>query len=369
MPRKKAIFIAATGQNVGKTTTCLGLLSGLKKRISKLGFIKPVGQRHLLVENDLAVDKDVVLFKDYFKLEHPYPDMSPVILPRGATKQYLDQDDADQNQEKLNQKIIESFQSIHDSSEFTLVEGTGHVGVGSIVNLSNAKVAQMLGLDIILIATGGIGSTFDELTLNKALCDQFNVKIKGVILNKVQVDKAETTTHYIQKALRRWNIPLMGSIPYEGFLLQPSFQDLFLLFNAPIISGQEHIYRHFSHTRVVATNCKYFSEDFRRHQLVITPATRVDIIEEMVRKHRDFKEKQLEGGLILTGTTPPSQEIIELIKKQDIPSIYVSQTLYDTTQKINSFVSKISAKDFSKIQKAISLVEQHLDFESLLNTL
>ena len=56
----KAIFIAATGQNVGKTTLCLGLLAALRKRFDRVGFIKPVGQQHVQVQNDLKVDKDVM---------------------------------------------------------------------------------------------------------------------------------------------------------------------------------------------------------------------------------------------------------------------------------------------------------------------
>jgi hypothetical protein len=41
---RNGVFIAATGQHVGKTTTCLGLVSALKDRFSRLTFMKPVGQ-------------------------------------------------------------------------------------------------------------------------------------------------------------------------------------------------------------------------------------------------------------------------------------------------------------------------------------
>ncbi len=97
------------------------------------------------------------------------------------------------------------------------MEGTGHVGVGSIVNLSNASVASLLNLDMILIAKGGLGSAFDELALNKSLCDQYGVKIRGVILNRVREEKREMIVHYITKALNRWIIPLIGSIPFNKF--------------------------------------------------------------------------------------------------------------------------------------------------------
>jgi BioD-like phosphotransacetylase family protein len=41
---------------VGKTTTSLGLLAGFLERTSRVGFIKPVGQQHLLVDG-IKVDK------------------------------------------------------------------------------------------------------------------------------------------------------------------------------------------------------------------------------------------------------------------------------------------------------------------------
>lgn len=43
----------------------------------------------------------------------------------------------------------------------------GHVGVGSIIGLNNARVAKELGLDMILVSNGGLGSAFDQLELNR----------------------------------------------------------------------------------------------------------------------------------------------------------------------------------------------------------
>lgn len=41
--------------------------------------------------------------------------------------------------------------------------------MGSIIGLSNARVARELGLEIVLVANGGLGSTFDELELNRTV--------------------------------------------------------------------------------------------------------------------------------------------------------------------------------------------------------
>ena len=38
----RSFFIASTGQNVGKTTLSLGLLSGLQKRNIPISYMKPI---------------------------------------------------------------------------------------------------------------------------------------------------------------------------------------------------------------------------------------------------------------------------------------------------------------------------------------
>jgi BioD-like phosphotransacetylase family protein len=44
------IFIAATRQNDGKTTAALGLIAALQRHFPRVGYIKPVGQRFVEIE-------------------------------------------------------------------------------------------------------------------------------------------------------------------------------------------------------------------------------------------------------------------------------------------------------------------------------
>ena len=157
---KVALFVAATGQNVGKTTTCLGLVSGLKKRFESVGFMKPVGQEHIETETGVHVDKDVVLFKSHFELKDSYEEMSPVLFPRGFTRDYLD---GKVDHKDLVEKIGASYAAIAKRNEAFVVEGTGHTGVGSIVDLNNAQFAALLKCPVVLVASGGRGSAFDDL--------------------------------------------------------------------------------------------------------------------------------------------------------------------------------------------------------------
>jgi phosphate acetyltransferase len=355
----KAIYIAATGQNVGKTTLSLGILAALKKRYEKIGFIKPVGQRHVAIDASLNVDKDTYLFKEYFHLKEGWSEMSPVIIPSGFTKKFLNDEVTEDN---LLNHIQEAFKKVSVGNDFTIVEGTGHVGVGSIINLSNAQVAKALGLDIVIIVSAGLGSAFDEISLNLAMCEKYQVNVKGIILNRVKDEKREMLLKYFPKALKRWNIPLIGCVPFNNLLSNPSMKDFEILFNAPLLSGHQALYRHFEHSRLVAGSLASYESEILQNELIITPASRDDIILRVIEEHKKHSQQ---GGLILTGRQPPHENIITEIKKNRLPVIYAPLCSYDAMKMITSFTAKIAHEDSEKIVQAIELVEQNVNFDIL----
>ena len=84
----RQLYLAATGQNRGKTTVSLGLFNGFLARGLRAGFMKPVGQR-TVIDHGEAADEDAVLMHEVFELTDPYSAMSPVHIPRGFTKAYI----------------------------------------------------------------------------------------------------------------------------------------------------------------------------------------------------------------------------------------------------------------------------------------
>jgi phosphate acetyltransferase len=364
MKKNRAIFIGATGQNVGKTTLCLGIIAGLKQRFSKVGFIKPVGQQHVNVDENIIVDKDAVLFKKYFNLSSKWTDISPVIIPTGFTRDYLD---GKKDEDGLLKDIVLAFQKIKQNHSYTVVEGTGHIGVGSIINLNNAKVASALGLETVIIASGGLGSSYDELALNIAMCQQYGISIRGVILNRVLDSKREMILDYFPRSLQKWNIPLIGCVPYNKFLSTPMMRDFETLFQTPLLSGERHHYRHFTNVRLVAGSLESYIEDVVENELVITPASRNDIVNAVIEKLRISEKtgKEFTGGLILTGTRLPSGQTLKQIQSVDIPALYAPICSYDAMKMIATHIAKIQIKDTPKIEEAIKLVEKHIDFNLL----
>lgn len=366
---QKGLFVASTGQHVGKTTACLGLFSGLQKRFNCISYIKPVGQEHVQVKENLFADKDVLIFKQHFALPFSYEDMSPVLIPPGFTRDYLDRKI---DGTELGKRIDKAVMTLTEKSDFVLMEGTGHCGVGSIIDLNNAQVASRLKIPVLLIASGGLGSSFDELMLSKTLCDHYAVPIIGVILNRVLPEKHQMIAHYMKLALAKEQIPLLGCIPFDPLLSQPTMKDFESLFETTLKTGEKHGMRRFKQIRLVATSVDVYRELILPSQLVITPANREDIILATLSHHWDVKiadpTQELKAGMILTGDHPPRHYIIEELKKADIPMLYTPFHSHTALKMITSFTAKFQIEDVEKVKEAIEVVEKHIDFDHL-NTL
>ncbi|HVY68451.1 MAG TPA: AAA family ATPase, partial [Verrucomicrobiae bacterium] len=173
------VFVAATRQNDGKTTTSLGLLAAVQRHFPRIGYIKPVGQRFVEVAEH-KIDEDTVLMDSVYQLNCPLVDMSPIAVEPDFTRRYLES----ANSDALPKKIQKAFDRVAWEKDFVLCEGSGHAGVGSVFDLSNARVAKILNSKAIIVSQGGIGKPIDEVALNQSLFEKEGVEIIGVILNK-----------------------------------------------------------------------------------------------------------------------------------------------------------------------------------------
>src|SRR3954469_22875409 len=197
------VFIAATRQNDGKTTVSLGLIAALQRTFPRVGYIKPVGQRFIEIEEQ-KIDEDTVLMDSVYQLNCPLVDMSPIAVEPDFTKRYLQSSHND----TLVKKIQKAFDRVAWEKDFVLCEGSGHAGVGSVFDLSNAQVAKTLGAKVVIVTQGGIGRPIDEVSLNQALFEKEGVEIIGVIINKVLGTKVDYITEFARRGLKRKGLDL-----------------------------------------------------------------------------------------------------------------------------------------------------------------
>jgi len=403
-------------------------MAGLQKRFNKVGYIKPVGQQHVeVIGSDGAavrVDKDVELVKEYFKLDHvSWPDMSPVLMPRSYTKRYID---GEIQLESQVEAILGAQQRVSAASDVLLLEGTGHVGVGSVVEMNNAKVASLMGADVVLVANGGIGSSFDELEMNHSMVLAAGARVRGVVLNKVIPDKVEMVREYFGKLLsQRWggSVALLGVVPDLPFLGKSTLADIERLLHGKLLGGHHLMNAHYDVREVdlVTTGVRRFlrKADYRstiaKRPLFVTHATRDDIVLAYLsmykRKTSDISKQPADsdshgasemladsagapagneqwqrqwpslpwaGAMILCSGTAegvdedeqrPLPFLMEMVRAHDAPVMLVEGGTRNINDRIHSYTAKMHIKDPTRVAAAIEHYEPHIDFDKLLNTM
>ena len=358
----RKIFIAATKQNDGKTTSSLGLICNFQNKFKKVGFIKPIGQRYL-EEEGLKIDEDSVLIEEVCGIKSGLKDMSPIAVEKGFTEKYI----AKPDRKSITKQIQDAFRRVSKDQDLVIIEGTGHAGVGSVFDHSNATVAKLLGSKVIIISSGGIGRPIDEIVLNKALFEKEGVKVLGVIINKVLPDKFDKINQMVRKGLSRKGIEVLGVIPYEPMLARPSLEQILEEESFELLAGKEYLGRFVSQVIVGAMEpydaVKYITVD----SLIITPGDREDMIMAVLSSFRDQGNKELKvAGIVLSGGITPETPIMNLLSKAEIPVLLAKSDTYDVATSIHDMTIKIRPQDSEKINAVKKLVKDNVNFDKIL---
>ncbi len=359
----RRIFVAATRMNDGKTTACLGLFAALQHLYPRVGFIKPIGQRYVEVDGH-KVDEDSYLLDMIYNVRVPIESMSPITIDPTFTRRFLA--NPEETYGGLVDRICRAFDRVSWEKDFTLIEGTGHAGVGSVFDLSNARVARILDAKVILVCPGGIGRPIDEVALNQALFDREGVEIIGAILNKVEPEKLPQVAHYAGLGLKRLGVPLLGVLPVQKMLSAPNLLQVAgeiggRWLNAQASGANDRILR----VVVGAMTAKGIIDHLQPGNLLITPGDRDDVILAAISATSISGTKAI-AGIILTNDILPHPKLLELLAQTDLPVIAAREDAYTITSKIHNMTVKTQPQDSDKIPVIKRLVTDHVDLEKLL---
>lgn len=357
------VFIAATRQNDGKTTTSLGLLAALQKKYGRIGYIKPVGQRFVEIEEQ-KIDEDTVLMDRVYRLNCPLVDMSPIAVEPDFTRKYLQSS----NNEALVKKIQKAFDRVAWEKDFVLCEGSGHAGVGSVFDLSNAQVAKILKAKVVIVSQGGIGKPIDEVSLNQALFQKEGVEIIGVILNKVLPEKVDHVAEFARRGLKRKGLELLGVVPHQRILSAPTLDLIREELQAELLNASGRIHNLVEDVVVGAMAVHNAMNYFKNGVLLITPGDREDIILAAASASTQEDGPRL-AGIVLTGNLRPGQSVLKIIQSVPFPVLLAKDDSYIVASKVHDLIVKTRPDDTEKISLIRDLISEHVDVNKILKSL
>lgn len=359
------VYIAATRQNDGKTMVSLGLFNLLGKKVKNIGYMKPVGQQFKII-NGRKIDKDAVLMSKIYGLESDLMHMNPIAIPPGFTEKHILQGDCF----SLRKKVRHDYDVLSQKRDFVLIEGTGHAGVGSVFDMSNADVAKQLGAKVIIVSSGGIGKPIDEIMLNHTKFESQGVEVLGVIVNKVRKDKYQKINHLVRKGLARKKINVFGVIPFENVLSNPTMSELMEDLGGELICGEKKLSNVVERFVIGDMVAHEILEFLSGGTLLITSGNREDFIFSALSGWvLHCAGKYSISGIVATYGKKPPQKVIEVIEKYDIPLLVVKEDSFHTASLISNMIFKLRAEDKTKIRETQDLIEKYVDVDRIYNML
>lgn len=365
----KGIFIAGSDMNAGKTTFSLGLISWLEETLSlSVSFMKPLGQKTLLNDGE-SVGEDTFLVNSSMGLDMPLEYTAPFTMSSGMAQQYL----TEGSPSDLRSRISRAFKYLRSHSDLVVVEGTGHPGVGSVFDLCNARVAGLLNIPVLLVLDGGIGRTIDRFTLCSSLFREKDIPILGVIINRVLEGKVDKVRKYLDPWFADRGVPVFGYIPYVNSLTEPSIGMLGreLGFRTPE-NGEDDDARSIGGFIAGFGSTGEILEDVARkpRSALLLSSRRAEVMDAILARRLSGSLSRGPGALVLCGGPPEeNDQLAEGCGRLGIPLYRTSRTAGATMSVLNRRVFKVEPGESVKIKEIVRTVKNHVDLQSLLESL
>ncbi|HEY7746458.1 MAG TPA: AAA family ATPase [Desulfuromonadales bacterium] len=355
----KRIFVAATGQNSGKTTTSLSLLHLARKKYERIGFIKPIGPK-LATLNGRLVDKDAALMAQVYGLEKYLEYMSPVVLQPGTTKKVLE---GVVSPADFEEKVLQAVEVLDRECDFLIVEGAGHSGVGTVLGMSNAHIARMVDAPVLMVTGGGIGNVVDSVGMNAALFRQEGAEIRAIVANKIVPEKREETLHYLNLAFRDGGIKVIGGFNYQPILANPTLRRISSVLGLPIQGNVEEDMRIVHHVQIGAASTQRVVEILLESTLLLVTSSRDELLVTLANLYTMSEYRSKIVGLIIPGVAPLSNITQKILDRSNIPYMRTERTTTEIFLDVSEDVSKLTAEDDEKIALIQTLAEKRFDFD------
>ncbi len=354
----KAVYIATSESNSGKSIVSLGLMSLLLGRTPKVGYFRPI----IDDVSDGEQDNHIKTIISHFNLKIHHNDAFAYTRSDFVKKR-------NQGQEgEVLDIIIEKYKQLEKEFDFIIVEGTDFSGEGTAVELdSNILIAKNLGIPTILVSSG-VDKNMDEFIGNLHIAyDSFRdkeVEVLAVIANKIQQINIPAVRKGISKHLP--NKIMVEVFPMIDSLNNPTIKEIIKEIDVKLLFGNEQINNPVASFKVGAMQLRNHLMHLEEDCLVITPGDRADIILGALQANISSNYPKI-SGIVLTGGIKPEEPILQLIKglEQQIPIMLSDEATFEITNKIGAINSHIYADNKSRILKSIDTFEKNFDIDQL----
>lgn len=358
----KAIYIAASHSNSGKSIVTLGLMRLLLGKTTKVGYLKPI-----ITVGKNKKDFHIETIISHFDLDIDYKDTYVF-----TGKEVI----AKKNQRKggeILDTIIKKYKKMESEYDFILVEGTDFEGEATSYELElNVSIAKNLGIPALLISKAIKGASIDDLMESTQLIyDTFTkdeVNVLSVIINKANSDALEKINRRLKNIIP--SSVVTSAVPYSDKLSNPTVAEIVRELDADVLFGEAGLNNPISAYGVGAMQLRNHLEHYVDNYLVVTPGDRADIILGSLQAHRSKNYPKV-AGIVLTGGLKPEKTILKLIDglSDVVPILSVKTGTFEAATNVANVQSQIYLENTDKILASLRIFDKYIPTEDLTDKL
>ncbi|RLG11039.1 hypothetical protein DRN73_06410, partial [Candidatus Pacearchaeota archaeon] len=340
----KVIYIISTGKDSGKSVVSIALIELLKQKY-KVAYMKPIAERKVKI-GEKYFSEDAFLMKSIFNFDYDLELMSPFVIPSGFTSKYIKGEE-----NSPEEKIYKAFERISKECDVLIVEASGHTGVGSVFDLSNAKICKLFKAIPFIVAQAGVGDTIDSLTLNISLLEKFGIKNPFIIVNKIKKEKYEKIKNILTEGFKKRKWRAFAFLPFEEELAFPEMKKLLSTIEAKRLNEAKINFSRFSKFIMVGTDVNEFFDNLKESRgniVVISSGDRMDIIMGLAGY---FAIEKIPLNLLLLLTPPyPNPTTLRFIKKLPFPVFFSNKKIENIIHQLKCEEVKLSPFEATRVE-------------------
>ncbi|EPG41687.1 phosphate acetyltransferase [Acinetobacter colistiniresistens] len=366
------ILLIPTGEGVGLTSACLGMIYALDCKGINAGFLKPCSQIA-----DTKVDRTTTLYRHLFQ----HPSVEPISYERLTQLIALGETD------ELLEEAVALHRQVAADHDVIIVEGLVPNGQDHFVSEINAALAQALDAQVVLVSTADLADPRKTAEKVDAHLRQFggaaSARTTGVLFMRtkglpegtaeipVTLDPSLRLDQHIETfalELQRYNrymgtdeLPIIGLVPFSNILSVPRSLDIAPIINGTWLHQGEAKQRRILHTSLIASNIESELHKFIAGELIISASQRTDAI--LAASLASSNGTPL-AGLVLTEQTAPPDNVLEFCQsaiKQGLPILHTPFDTLETAQLLQRFGNEIPIDDTERAEQVTRFVSSHID--------
>ena len=371
----KTILLVPTGEGVGLTSACLGLIYALECQGVKAGFLKPFSQE----EHANTADPSTALYRHISNNKTVEP------IAYNIINQQLSADQSDE----LLEEAVRLHRQIAKNHDLIIVEGLVPNSRDAFASELNAQLAQALDAKVIIVSNANIQNTVATADKVESQLRHFggatNSRTTGVLFMRTRglpeesaqipvtidpslrlVTETENFVKSIQKThaqIGSENFPVIGMVPFSNTLSVPRISDIALHIQAEWVNLGEAKQRRVLHSSLIASNIEHELNKFVAGELIISASDRIDVL--LAASLASSNGIPL-AGLVLTEQYRPNSLVFDFCQtaiKNGLPILQTSLSTFETAQKLSNLSNEIPVDDIERAEQVTRFVSSHISAE------